>query len=271
MAFTFSEEYVASYRKNGFTIFPNILPGTLIKALRKASDQARLIARQIGGGQVQRLQPVAENDIDQRAFFDYAELPELNDAIQKTLTPNHYHGDPNVLGILLEPRDLPWCTTWHRDWRDKSPSLPIEEWDAVFSDIRYLNQVNCALHDDHCLWVVPGSHLRGDLPSETERFPQRPIRTPDLRELAPRERELACLAYCRSMPGATQIMLTAGDFLLYRNSLWHVGCYTPHAKRATLHDSVLTPEFKNWMSQMNELIRKRQDPAVDTGDSQHIF
>jgi hypothetical protein len=33
-------------------------------------------------------------------------------------------------------------------------------------DPECFNQINCALYDDHCLWVVPGSHSRGDTAAE---------------------------------------------------------------------------------------------------------
>ncbi len=60
------------------------------------------------------------------------------------------------------------------------------------------------------------------------------------------ERERTGLDYCRAMPGAVRLHLDAGDFALYRNTLWHLGNYSPHLKRATLHDSADTPEFREW-------------------------
>ena len=72
--------------------------------------RARKIARERGGPQVQRLQPVGHFDLDQQPFVDYAELPDLVDAITKLLTPRHCHGSPNHLGILFEPAEMPYCT-----------------------------------------------------------------------------------------------------------------------------------------------------------------
>ena len=48
------------------------------------------------------------------------------------------------------------------------------------------------------------------------------------------------------MPGARQLHLAAGDFCLYRNTLWHIGNYVPYRRRATLHDSVYTPAYREW-------------------------
>ena len=98
-------------------------------------------------------------------------------------------------------------------------------------------------------WFVPGSHLRRDLPQEAARFPDRPIDPPELEGKSAEEREYAGRDYCRSMPGAVQAHLEAGDYCLYRNSLWHLGNYVPYRKRATIHDGVMTPEFVAWSAE----------------------
>ena len=117
---------------------------------------------------------------------------------------------------------------------------------AAFRDLNLFNQLNCAIHEDHCTWVVPGSHLRGDLPRESARFPNGSMRGPELEGKSYEERERICLEYCESMPGAVCLHLNAGDFALYRNTLWHLGSYVPYTKRATLHDVIDTPEFIEW-------------------------
>ena len=106
--------------------------------------------------------------------------------------------------------------------------------------------MNCALYEDSSTWVVPGSHLRRDLPREMERFPDRPINTPELKGLSYEERERTCLQYVLSMPEAQQLHLATGDYCLYRNTLWHIGNYVPYRLRATLHDSVYTPAYREW-------------------------
>ena len=186
-------------------------------------------------------------------------MAPLTDAIQRTLTPRHTHGNRQLLGILIEPAELPWCTQWHRDWRDNAAGLDLAMWDAHFSDINYFNQVNCALYEDTCTWVVPGSHLRRDLPGEAARFPDRPIDGPVLEGKTYEEREYLGLEYCRSMPGAARLHLEAGDFCLYRNSLWHLGNYVPYQQRATLHDAADTPEFLAWRAAALEIAQKRRE------------
>ena len=246
MSFKFSDVCIEEYHTQGYTVLRGILPPSLIRDLRRVTDDARKIAREERGPQTQRLQPVANFDIDQQPFLDYAELSVLNDAISRLLTPHHYYGNRNMLGVLLEPAELPYCTAWHRDWRDNVAGLDLSDWESLFLDINLFNQVNCSLYEDSCTWVVPGSHLRRDLPREGRRFPDRPIQAPDFEGKRIEEREQTGLEYCRSMPGAVRLHLDAGDFTLYRNTLWHLGNYVPYQKRATLHDAVDTPEFVAW-------------------------
>jgi len=247
MGFTFSDRHIDDYYSRGVTVFRGILPATLLDELRAVTDQARELAREKSGPQAQRLQPVGAFDIDQKPFEEYAALPELRDAITRVLGVDTFRfGNTALMGVLLEPAELPWCTNWHRDWRDHNPGFSIEEWNDIFLDIEFMNQINCALYEDTSTWVVPGSHLRQNLERELERFPERPVPGPDLEGKSSGEREYLCREYCLSLPGAEQLTLNAGDFALYRASMWHLGNYVPYRKRATLHDAVLTPRSAAW-------------------------
>ena len=246
MTWSWSERHIEEYHLQGFTVFEAILPPSLIKDLRRGCAVARDLARERSGPQTQRLQPVFDFDIDHEAFTDFVELPELHDALQQTLGPQHSYGHRDGLGVLFEPAELPWCTPWHRDWRDNIFGLDLERWEADFRNQDLFNQLNCALYEDSSTWVVPGSHLRPDLPREAARFPDRPIAGPALDELNAAERERACRRYCQSLPGAVPLHLGAGDFCLYRNTLWHIGNYVPYRQRATLHDFIDTPAFRSW-------------------------
>ena len=259
MAFAFSDRHIEEYRMWGFTVFRQILPSSLVADLRRVCDQARDLARKERGPQTQRLQPIANFPLEQQPFLDYVELPVLNDAIHRLLSPAFRIGGPQFMGVLFEPADTPWCTPWHRDWRDNVPGLDLARWHERFADDRYFNQVNCALYAESCTWVVPGSHLRRDLPREIKRFPTRPIAGPELDGQSYAEREWTCLEYVRSMPGAQQLYLDAGDFCLYRNTLWHIGNYVPYARRATLHDAVDTDEFMAWREDTLTETRARRE------------
>jgi ectoine hydroxylase-related dioxygenase (phytanoyl-CoA dioxygenase family) len=256
MAFQFSDRHIEEYHTHGYTVFRGILPPSLIADLRRVTDRARPIAREKRGPQAQRLQPVAAYDLDPKPFEAFRDLPELCDAVTRVLSPRHTHGTREYLGVLFEPAELPYCTPWHRDWRDNIPGLEVARWEAVSRDPRYFNQLNCALYKDDCTWVVPGSHLRADLPREVARFPTRPIPGPELEGKSCEERERLCLEYCQSMPGAVRLHLDAGDFALYRNTLWHLGSYLPYCKRATLHDVVDTPEYVAWREETREQLAR---------------
>ena len=247
MPFVLTDRHIEEFHTLGYTVFEQILPPSLIADLRRVTDEARDLAREQSGPQTQRLQPVADFDLDQQPFIDYGSLPELVDAIHGVLSPAHNHGDLDHLGVLLEPADLPYCTHWHRDWRDNIYGLDLERWEKDYRDPNLFNQVNCALYEDSCTWVVPGSHLRRDLPQEVARFPDRPIDGPELENRSLEEREQCCLEYVLSMPGARQLHLAAGDFCLYRSILWHIGNYVPYRRRATIHDAAYTDAFMEWM------------------------
>ena len=263
MPFSFSDQHIEDYHRLGFTVFRAILPATLVGDLRRVTDQAREIARQANGAQVQRLQPVtAYEQLDLTPFTDYSQLPALADAVQRILGPEHVHSNLDVLGILLEPAEQPWCTQWHRDWRDNMGGLDLVAWEADFREPALFNQVNCALYEDGSTWVVPGSHQRHDLPREIQRFPQRPIERPDTTGLSAAEAERVCWEYVVSMPGAEQLVLAAGDYCLYRNSLWHLGNYVPYRRRATLHDTADCDAFRLWREEQGSAAAVRREAGA---------
>jgi hypothetical protein len=257
MSFHFSDQHIEEYHTRGCTVFRSLLPPSLITDLRRVTDRAREIAREKHGPQAQRLQPVFAYDLDPKPFADFGELPPLRDAIARVLSPRHTFATRALLGVLIEPAQRPWCTKWHRDWRDNMPGLDRAAWEAVFLDRCYFNQLNCALYQDNSTWVVPGSHLREDLPRERAAFPAGSDPGPQLEGMTDEERERACLEYCRRMPGAVCLNLDAGDFALYRNTLWHLGTYVPYCKRATLHDVVDTPEFVEWREEAAQSTKRR--------------
>lgn len=254
MTFRATDKHIDDYHMLGYCVFEGIVPLSLLKDLRREADKGRVIARQRGGESAQRLQPICKFEVDPKPFVEFANLPEINDALRKVIGPKvHYGGRPQdktmYLGVLYEPEKMPWCTQWHRDWRDNAPGLDIRTWERRQLEMDMFNQVNCALYEDSATWVVPGSHLRRDTPGEIRRFPQRPVPGPTIPDGATaEERERICLDYCRSMPGALQTYLNAGDFLLYRNALWHLGNYVPYRRRATIHDVIGSEEFSAWFS-----------------------
>lgn len=249
MPFTLTESHVVDYMSQGYTVFRGILPSSLVKDLRRIADKGRQLAREEHGPQAQRIQPIANYDLDEKPFRDYAELPALIDAIRKIIGPEAWYGDFDKLGFLLEPATSPWCLPWHRDLTAATHGVDVQELESVRYEKAYFNQVNCALYDDSSTWLVPGSHCRDDVASELAHSKNCP--TPDRDKvtelgLSDEEIEMRCLEYCRAMPRAVCLHLGAGDFALYRPLGWHLGNYVPYRIRATLHDIVWTPQVKEW-------------------------
>jgi hypothetical protein len=243
MAFRFSDQHVEEYARDGGTIFRQILPTSLISDLRRESAKGVAHVRAEGNRQQQRFDPTTIPGVDPQPFTDYQELPDLVDAISRLLTPEHRIEAPSV---LIQPDENPWSTYWHRDWRDNIPGLDIPAWEKIQTDVDFFNQINCALYEDGCTWVVPGSHARKDTPAEIDLFATRPIPQPDLTDTTPEEAERIGLEYCQSMPGAVRMNLDAGDLAIYRSIQWHIGNYVPYRTRATLHGQVMTARYQEW-------------------------
>ena len=241
----------AFYREHGYTIFRGIVPPALITDLRHMAEDARVIARRLEGPQAQRLQPLGEH-VDLSAVRAFAALPELAAALASVLTPRHHLNDPAKMALLFEPAEKCWATMWHRDWRHQMSDEQFEQvfgvgrWARLMGDLNYFNQINCALYEDTATWYVPGSHFRArDTPEEVRaaKSADRAAVENWKKQRTEAEQERFLHDYCSAMPGAVQIMLNAGDLLLYRNLAWHLGSYLPYRKRATLHGNATTPEF----------------------------
>jgi ectoine hydroxylase-related dioxygenase (phytanoyl-CoA dioxygenase family) len=250
VGFEFTDAHINEYHQLGFTVFRDIISASLLGDLRREADKGREVARRVRGEQAQRLQPLVKYpEIDMKPFDDLYDLPALNDALNRLFAgafggPVDPHLSRGLTGVLYEPAGRPWSCGWHRDWRDNVQALDVAEWERKMGDIRLFNQINCALYDDSCTWVVPGSHLRRDTPGEARRFPERPIPKPDTAGMSAEEAERVCREYTTSMPGAFQAHLNAGDYMLYRNTLWHTGNYVPYRRRATIHDGVFSAEYR---------------------------
>ncbi|MCX5661490.1 MAG: phytanoyl-CoA dioxygenase family protein [Planctomycetota bacterium] len=251
MPFEFRDEMIHRYRSDGYVIFRQILPPSLIRDLRKAAARVPEIARGKSGPQAQRLQPIASHLTaeEMKPFLDYATFPPLVEAIQRILTPRHTlsNGKADRMALLLEPVEKPWWTGWHRDIRedgDRATAMPdLEEFRRITVDPLWFNQINCPLYEDNCTWYVPGSYLRRfDLPGE-KAAAEHPMPGETATD---EERERAGVEYCQRMPSSIRASMDAGDFMIYHPNGWHLGNYLPGRKRVTLHDWAPTPELVDW-------------------------
>lgn len=245
MAFTFEDWMINHYWTHGYMVLRQILPGSLLKDLRKSADAARELAYKVRGPQTQRIQPLSNyaDDLDLKPFHDYCELPELADAIHKLMGPEYVHHNMEGMGLLVDPAEHSWNQGWHRDAVVEVPveAQGDEEFREtladVWHDVRLFNQVNCAIYNDSSLWYVPGSHARmRDLPGEVQSVNQEHLpKWDDYGSEA--EFEQACYLHAAEFPGAVQLHLIAGDYCIYRSHAWHCGSYLSYQPRATIHDA----------------------------------
>jgi hypothetical protein len=138
-----------------------VIPVSLLTDLRRQTDRAREIARKNSGPQSQRLQPVYKyEELDQRPFRDFLDLPSLRAAVEGILGASHRASDN--MGVLLEPAQDPWCTNWHRDVAHHIVGLDMRSFHQAARDLRMFNQFNAALYDDACLEYA--QHMPGSVP-----------------------------------------------------------------------------------------------------------
>jgi len=246
MPFRFDDRLIHQYCTDGYVVFRGIVPASLLRDLRREADKARAIAHQIPNTQAQRIQPVSKyaEQLNQKPFHDYAQLPELADAVTRLLGPNYTHGHVDIMGLLVEPATRPWTIGWHRDAVVEVPpdaydDVLREQLSKVWFYRHNFHQVNCPIYAESCTWFVPGSHLRmHDLPGERQWTGDQAFHK-QIASLSNEEAELACLDQCRNFPGAVQMHLEAGDYMIYRNVAWHNGNYVPYHPRATMHDAAI--------------------------------
>ncbi len=250
MSYRYSEQNRDEYFRDGFTILRGLIPAALLTDLRQETDKARLIAREKGGPQTQRLQPVyAHSELNHERFRDFLSLSEFVRTVHGILGLDHPQTD--IMGVLLEPAGKPWATNWHRDWVHHNSKIDPVDFSEQMRNPLMFNQFNAALWDDHSLWVVPGSHDRDDTPEERAAFGNVPVPPPSFADgQSNEERELVCGEYLRKMPGAQQVSLLAGDCAFYRSCQWHIGTYVPYTKRATLHDGFYGPDDRVWQAKL---------------------
>jgi len=276
MKFTpITEEDRQRYRQTGYHVLRQVIPANLLRDLRREATKAYDLALRVNGPQAQRLAPLKDyaDELDLRPFADFDQIEGLVDAIQTLLTPEHTLKATAEACILFGPRERPWSTEWHRDWRDHvledefQAEIGDARWQAIATDFRLWNQVNCPLYEDSSTWYVPGSFARVHNTDEEmkiyasttqqELWDETKVKTDE-------ELELFCLRYCQSMPGAVQLVLNPGDFCIYRNVGWHLGNYVPYRKRMTLHTHCVTPAYSQHTKDYGHMLK-----AVEAGIERH--
>ena len=265
MKFRVTDEDVLKYRERGYHIIPQVIPATLLKDLRRVATKARELAYRDHGPQTQRLGFFKDyaDELDLQPFREFTVIDGLNEAVQQLTSPHHIVKPAEESGLLFSPKERPWSTEWHRDWRDHVLDAEFQEhvgdarWQEILDDSDFFNQVNCPLFEDTSTWYLPGSHRRLHN-TETEMAVYRSTNQEELidedKKRTDEELELFCLRYCQAMPGAVQLVFNPGDFLLYRNTGWHIGNYVPYRDRMTMHTHAMTPAFNEFAKKYHHLL-----------------
>jgi hypothetical protein len=204
----------ARYARDGFVRLDGAIPPDLLAELRAAVEPA-LVERGRSTTSDTRHQTMLDPVFFQRCFLDFLNLPALNRAAQAIIGREDLA--VGGLALLVGAPEHRWCG-WHRDHGDEHPEMP-----RMFEFPNGTIQFNCALYDDHSLWVIPGSHRRPSTEAERE--------------------HVASGGRPENMPGAINVHLRAGDCLLYRPIIWHAAEYRPERKRATFHGGWTDPDM----------------------------
>jgi len=262
-----TEEDRQKYREEGYHIIPQIIPASLLKDLRCESAKAQEIARRLDGPQAQRLSVLQDysDELNMKVFQDFDEIEGLVQAIQDLLTTDHFLQPTAEATILFGPKDRPWSTECHRDFRDHIEEEPWNEhlandWEKIANNFNYWNQVNCPLYEDNSTWYVPRSFQRTHNTIEENElyaFSTQELLLDEANEQTDEALELYCLNYCQAMPDAVQLVLNPGDFCIYRNVAWHIGNYVPYRKRMTIHTQCDTADFIEFRKQYFHLLNAR--------------
>ena len=206
------------FQEHGFVLLHGAIEQPLLGELQAAVQP--LLAHYTGSGRVRRHQTVLEPDWFQPAFLGFLNLERTNRAAAEIIGVDH-PSELSACGLaLLMGHDEEGTLGWHRDFGDDHPESPAL-WQRSCSFI----QTNCALFDDPSLWVVPASHDRPSTPQELANN-----RTPD----GPKPVGEHAVAL-GAVPGAKNVILMAGDCLLYNPLNWHAVSYLPSRIRATFH------------------------------------
>ena len=263
------------YRDSGYFVIRQVIPAGLLRDLRREAAKAHDIAVRLHGPQTQRLAPLKAHaaELDLRPFREFDHIEGLNDAIQALLTPEHSLRPTEDACLLFGPRERPWSTEWHRDWRDHVLEAEFQteigdaRWQEIATDFRLWNQVNCPLYEDTATWYAPGSFKRvHNTPEEMRVYASTTQQElwDESRRRTDEELEEFCLRYCQAMPGAVQLVLNPGDFCIYRNVGWHIGNYVPYRKRATINTHCFTPAYAKFAADYSHMLK-----AVEAGIERH--
>ena len=124
------------------------------------------------------------------------------------------HAAPTLMSLMCNPSEDHGPDRWHRDIRPAAlaPLAGLQH-DARANGPAYV-QWNIPLYDDAVLWVVPGSHWR--------------LNTDEENRILARDPSVP-------LPGGMPVGLSAGDAVVYLNTMLHWGSDYSAKLRRTVH------------------------------------
>ncbi|EIW77937.1 hypothetical protein CONPUDRAFT_84215 [Coniophora puteana RWD-64-598 SS2] len=223
------------YETNGFVIVRGLIEDADLAELLKASADAiaqtrkgdwhrcRTVGSQFPpykpGTDFWGVQHVMHPDLGQTAFAKWYTSDRLVEVARTLLGCTEDRLQMELFNLLIDPQSHDFALRWHRD--DVKADATREQEEAALALWTHGVQWNTALHEDSCLYVVPGSHKtpRTDGQRACSIKPEAPENPLD-------------------MPESIQVTLKEGETVFYNSNILHCGAYTAQKPRATLHACV---------------------------------
>ncbi len=249
-----------SYHTNGFIFLKKVLDINAIESARLALRPAVTEARRQAGWNAQRLSPLQKYPyiVHPNVIPSLYKLcPKLQRAVEvlfkDCIAPcPDMANDLHHTSLLIEPKTMKWSTGLHRDYRDFSDldnQESFQRWQRACCENAMFNQINISLYDDDCLWIIPGSHRRKDNLMERVIVFSRFLldyRLGMSKRIPLLSTHHGWFKLALKAIGAKQIMMCAGDALIFRNHILHAGIYYPGRIRMTIHDAVYSKKWQDF-------------------------
>jgi hypothetical protein len=183
--------------QQGFTVVPNVLDTEFKRQLRLAMDQAHVTCRdiQIKGGLSANTDGAVHHILSlDPVFLKLLAMPSLQEFL------NAFFDSPCILnsysGVLNLPNSPTYVSNVHRDVRTFSRTPEM---------LNLLVMLDDFTEENGATWILPGSHLNPEKPSNEEFF-----------------------------GSAKRALGKAGDFLIFDSNSWHAAGInqTDHVRRA---------------------------------------
>jgi ectoine hydroxylase-related dioxygenase (phytanoyl-CoA dioxygenase family) len=217
----------AQFMEEGFLVVRGVVPADQLDSLRTSAEvlverQKAIWARERRPGDPPG--GVWDTSAQPRLFIDDTVDESTADTVEICLHENTLGVSQQLMPapevglhamfMMCSPQRDHGPITWHRDTAASAdPPLQGLHIDMMANGPGYL-QWNIPLYDDDVLWVIPGSHRRGNTQAEDRQLTEDP-RVP--------------------LPGGVPVDLKAGDGVVYTNFMLHWGSNYSTRLRRTLN------------------------------------